>query len=54
MAPKDAPLLGFKWMLCYGLEVASACSIFETLSTALEWMAGGNEQTRGNKRGACN
>ena len=25
--------------LCYRLEVASACSIFEMFSTALEWVA---------------
>ena len=42
---KDSPLLGFKWRDKYYMDLvllmgcASACSIFEAFSTALEWVA---------------
>ena len=45
IAPKDSPLLGFKWRGLYYMDAvlplgcSSACAIFETFSTALEWVA---------------
>ena len=44
-ALKDTPLLGFKWRDTYYMDLvlpmgcASACSIFEAFSSALEWVA---------------
>ena len=45
IAPKDIPLLGFKWRDKYYMDIvlpmgcASACAIFEAFSSALEWVA---------------
>ena len=45
IAPRDSPLLGFKWRGLYYMDAvlpmgcSSACAIFETFSTALEWVA---------------
>ena len=45
IAPKDTPLLGFKWQDKYYMDLvlpmgcASACSTFEAFSSALEWVA---------------
>ena len=45
IAPKDTPLLGFKWRDKYYMDIvlpmgcASACAIFEAFSSALEWVA---------------
>ena len=45
IAPKDTPLLGFKWRDNYYMDIvlpmgcASACAIFEAFSSALEWVA---------------
>ena len=44
VSPENYPLLGFKWEgafyydKCLPMGCASSCSIFETLSTALEWI----------------
>ena len=45
VSPSDYPLLGFKWKggyyydRCLPMGCASSCSIFEKLSTSLEWIA---------------
>ena len=51
VSPQDYPLLGFKWKggfyydRCLPMGCASSCSIFEKLSTALEWIISQKLQT---------
>ena len=45
VAPSDFPLLGMEWQgkfysdKCLPMGCSSSCNIFETFSTALEWIA---------------
>ena len=45
VAPSDRPLLGFRWRDLYYMDAvlpmgcSSSCAIFESFSTALEWIA---------------